>query len=225
MLKARKIPVQTRSVAGYFYSLKNKRNIDFESQLEKKFFLSFEFDDSIEKYQEQPVKIDAILNGRKISYFPDCLVWFKPELNAVPLLIEIKYLKEIIEKKEKIANKARTVSAYARENGMTFKILTDRRVNETYMDNIKFLYRYWQKPKAADKYERRILSAVADGGLNVAGILDRISPVLMEKAEALPVIWHLVFTKRLAANLYLPLTNSAFLTACEPKEAGYALVP
>ncbi len=211
MLKARKIPVQTRSVAGYFYSLKNGRNVEFESQLEKKFFLSFEFDDSIEKYQEQPVKIDAILSGRKISYFPDCLVWFKPELNAVPLLIEIKYMKEVIEKKEKIANKARAVSAYARENGMAFKILTDRRINETYMDNIKFLYRYWQKPKAADKYERRILSVLSGGGLNVAGILDRISPVLMEKAEALPVIWHLVFTKRLAANLYLPLTNSAFL--------------
>ncbi len=71
---------------------KNKRNIDFESQLEKKFYLMFEFNDEIECYQEQPVKVETMFKGRKIIYIPDCLIYFRPVLNKKPLLIEIKYL-------------------------------------------------------------------------------------------------------------------------------------
>ncbi|MHB1697433.1 MAG: TnsA endonuclease N-terminal domain-containing protein [bacterium] len=214
MASVRKIPVQTRSVAGYFYSFKNGRNIDFESQLEKKFYLLFEFTEEIESYQEQPVKVGAIVNGRKISYFPDCLVRFRPELSLKPLLIEIKYLKELKEKKEKIAAKARAVHAYSRENGYLFKIFTDARLDETYIDNIKFLYRYCHKPKTGryDEYEGKILSALSDNGMSVNELLETVSVDSEEKAVVLPVLWHLIFNKMITADLYRPLTNSTIIS-------------
>ena len=210
MALVRKIPVQTRSVAGYFYSVKNKRNIDFESQLEKKFYLMFEFDDKIESYQEQPVKVETTLNGRKITYIPDCLVYFKPELNKKPLLVEIKYLKEIKEKKEKIVNKVKAVSKYSKENGYFFKIFTDKKLNETYIDNIKFLYRYSEKPKLNgryDEYERKICSALYGNGLSVSELLNITALNDLEKMTVLPVIWHMAFKKKLCLNLYKPLNN------------------
>ncbi|MHB1646576.1 MAG: TnsA endonuclease C-terminal domain-containing protein [bacterium] len=214
MAKVRDIPVQTRSVAGYFYSFKNKRNIDFESQLEKKFYLMFEFDGDIERYQEQPVKVEAILNNRKITYIPDCMIYFNPVLERKPLLIEIKYLKEVIEKKEKIKNKVKSVSKYSKENGYSFKIFTDKRINETYIDNIKFLYRYCDKPKINNKYaeyENKILSALVDNSLTVSELLECISSDNLEKITVLPVIWHLIFKKYITTDLYKPLNNSVLL--------------
>ena len=211
MASVRKIPVQTRSVAGYFYSVKNKRNIDFESQLEKKFYLSFEFNDEIESYQEQPVKIESILNGRKITYVPDCLIYFSPVLNKEPLLIEIKYLKEIKEKKEKIVNKVKAVSKYCKETGYAFKIFTDKKLNETYIDNIKFLYRYSEKPKSNGKYgeyENKIYSALCGNDLTVNELLDKTALNNNEKMAVLPIIWHMVFKKKLSLNLNNPLNNS-----------------
>ena len=216
MLRARKIPVQTRSVAGYFYSFKNKRNIDFESQLEKKFYLTFEFDGEIERYIEQPVKIDSILKGRKVSYFPDCIVYFKPELQRKPLLIEIKYAKEIKEKKEKIINKIKAVSKYSKENGCLFKIYTDKKLNETYISNIKFLYGYYEKPKlngAYAIYKNKILG-ILDGGRNITvkGLLDYIAQTDMEKMTVIPLIWHLICRNTISANLNAPLTNSSLIS-------------
>ena len=61
----RNIPIQNRSVAGYFYSYKNGKTIAFESQLEKKCFLMLEFDKNVISYEEQPLKINA--------YIPDIL--------------------------------------------------------------------------------------------------------------------------------------------------------
>ena len=212
MALVRKIPIQTRSVAEYFYSVKNKRNIDFESQLEKKFYLMFEFDDEIESYQEQPVKVETLLNGRKITYIPDCLIYFKPELNKKPLLVEIKYLKEIKEKKEKIVNKVKAVSKYSKENGYFFKIFTDKKLNETYIDNIKFLYRYSEKPRLNGRYveyENRIYSALcgSENGLTVNELLNMTALNDLEKMTVLPVIWHMAFKKKLYLNLYKPLNN------------------
>lgn len=216
MLRARKIPVQTRSVAGYFYSFKNKRNIDFESQLEKKFYLTFEFDDKIETYQEQPVKINAVLNGRKISYFPDCIIYFKPELRQKPLLIEIKYAKEIKEKKEKIINKIKVVSKYSKENGFVFKIYTDKRLDEIYIDNIKFLYRYFEKPKLNGRYaayENKIFEILTgSGGIAINGLLDYIAENNIEKMTILPLVWHLTCRKILLTDLNKPLSNSSLIT-------------
>lgn len=219
MLRARKIPVQTRSVAGYFYSYKNKRNIDFESQLEKKFYLSFEFDGEIERYMEQPVKVDAILKGRKVSYFPDCIVYFKPELQRTPLLIEIKYSKEIKEKKEKIVNKIKAVSKYSKENGYVFKIFTEKKLNETYISNIKFLYGYYEKPKlngTYDIYESKIIGILNGGNkITVKGLLDYITKTDIEKMMVIPLVWHLICRNTLSANLNAPLTNSSLISLNE----------
>ena len=217
MPSVRKIPVKTRSVAGYFYSVKNKRNIDFESQLEKKFYLMFEFDDDIESYQEQPVKVETVLKGRKVTYVPDCLIYFKPELYRIPLLVEIKFLKEIIEKKEKIANKVKAISRYSKENGYMFKIFTDKKLNDIYIDNIKFLYRYSERPKLNGRYseyENRIYSVLHSSldGLTVNNLLNKAAINEQDKMNILPVIWHMAFVKKLLINLYKPLNNSVTVT-------------
>ena len=56
-MPVRKIPKNYRSVTGTFPSYKNKRNIFYESLLERDFYLLLEFNDDVDSYEEQPFKI------------------------------------------------------------------------------------------------------------------------------------------------------------------------
>jgi hypothetical protein len=46
----RKILKNYRSVTGHFPSIKNNRSVAFESLLEKTYFLTLEFDNSVKSY-------------------------------------------------------------------------------------------------------------------------------------------------------------------------------
>ena len=56
-MPVRKIPKNYRSVTGTFPSYKNKRNIFYESLLERDFYLLLEFNDDVISYEEQPFRI------------------------------------------------------------------------------------------------------------------------------------------------------------------------
>jgi hypothetical protein len=85
-MPVRKIPKNYRSVTGRFPSLKNNRSVAFESTLERDFYLSLEFDEGVESYEEQPLTISGDHNGRAISYsapFP-----YPPPLQPIFVLTE-----------------------------------------------------------------------------------------------------------------------------------------
>ena len=46
----RQIKKNYRSITGHFPSIKNNRSVAYESKLEKAFFLTLEFDDTVESY-------------------------------------------------------------------------------------------------------------------------------------------------------------------------------
>lgn len=89
----RQIKKNYRSVTGHFPSAKNNRSIGFESLLEKKLFLSLEFDNTVETYQEQP-RIMILKNGKQQKYDVDCFVKRYKKLNLKDELIEVKYFSE-----------------------------------------------------------------------------------------------------------------------------------
>lgn len=69
----RKIQKSYRSVTGHFPSIKNNRNVAFESTLERNLFLTLEFNKEVESYMEQP-QINIQHNGRIKIYSADCYV-------------------------------------------------------------------------------------------------------------------------------------------------------
>ena len=64
----------TKKVIGKFASLKMKRVIWWESQLERDYIYLLEFDPDVASYDEQPLRIEYYLNGKKHRYTPDFLV-------------------------------------------------------------------------------------------------------------------------------------------------------
>lgn len=213
-MPVRKIPKNRIGITGYFYSNKNKRTIAFESLVERDYYLLLEFDGSVEKYEEQPIAIKKKVNGREITYFPDCLVTFKPELNKLQQLTEIKTSKELKnkDKAEKLKNKFTAMEEYAEKNNLDFKIILDTDIRGQYLENLKFLYRYSDPPKSITSYKGNIIEALNKRkSMTVSEILDGIAKDKSERAWILPIIWHLIYVKGLKADLNKQLTNSSVL--------------
>ncbi len=191
----RKIPIQTKSVAGKFFSYKNKKLVNFESQLEKKCFLILEFDDSVVSYQEQPLKID--------NYIPDILAFRE---NNKPLLFEVKYSNEFNKENEKLHKKIETLQKFANSNDMEFKIFTEKDIKEPYFSNISFIYNY-ANIKINNSIKKNIISIIPLNGISINNLLEKLN----YQYEYLKYIYHLIFVKKLKTNLHIKLTKNSII--------------
>ena len=204
----RKIPKNYRSVTGTFASIKNKRNIAFESLLERDFFLTLEFDATVESYEEQPVEIFYEYRGRRTRYTPDCLVHYND--GRLPCIHEVKFSNEIKEKKVFLKAKFEQIEEYLHQNDMEFKLITEMDMDDIYLENIKFIYNYSVlKNQTKINYFKNILQAYEE--IEFADLLLQYSSNKYEQAQATPYIWYLVLQKYISIDLYSPITPHTIL--------------
>ncbi|WP_187648734.1 TnsA endonuclease N-terminal domain-containing protein [Nitrosophilus labii] len=182
-MPVRKIPIQTRSKSGYFYSYKNGRSIAYESLLEKKCFLMLEFEEEIASYEEQPLKIK--------NYIPDVLAKTK---DGKYILIEVKYSQETENPDKKLSKKFDVLEKYCNNIGWKFRLFTEKDVKEPYFSNLSFIYRY-----ITLKPDEKILSYVDRiGETNIAKLL--------EYGFDASDIYALIAQGRMQTNLYKKLS-------------------
>lgn len=82
-MPVRKIPKNYLSVTGGFTSEKNARMLGCESLLERDLMILLEYDDTVQSFEEQPVKIPFAVDGRKRKpYVPDILIHYFPTVGA-----------------------------------------------------------------------------------------------------------------------------------------------
>lgn len=67
----RNISTKSKGHAGYYFSEKMQRDVGYESELEHRFFERLEAFDAVVFFQEQPLQIPYIRNGKSCTYFPD----------------------------------------------------------------------------------------------------------------------------------------------------------
>lgn len=194
-MPVRKIPIQSKSVAGRFFSHKNNKLIDFESQLEKKCYLILEFNDNIISYEPQPLKIE--------NYIPDILAY---RANDIPLLIEVKYSDEAFNPNEKLKRKFDALNKYAKENNLEFKIFTEQDIKEPYFSNINLIYNY-AKISINNEIISNILKLIPKEGISIAQLLTKVN----NEMNYLSHIYHLIFQKKLETNLNKKLSQNSIL--------------
>src|SRR5438552_4172137 len=142
----RKIRPSSRSITGKHSSRKTNTIHQFESSLERDFLILLEYDDTVEDYGVQPVTIYYDLNGKTARYTPDIEVHYKPGLDKMPILCEIKYTSELQEKQAYYEPKFKAATEYACVHGYEFKVFTEKNIRTDYLQNIKFLSRYCETP-------------------------------------------------------------------------------
>ena len=98
-MPVRKIPKNYLSVTGIFSSVKNGKSLGYESLLERDMMILLEFDDTVERFEEQPVKVPLVVNGKKLKpYVPDILIHYCPASSGEtprPVMGEVKHTDDL----------------------------------------------------------------------------------------------------------------------------------
>ena len=219
-MPVRKIPKNYLSVTGTFSSAKNGKSLGYESLLERDLMILLEFDDTVKSFEEQPVKIPLVVNGKKLKpYVPDILIHYFPLPNGdAPrsVLGEVKTLADLKKNKAKYAPKFEAASIYAAEKGWEWRKITEKEIRTPYLDNLKFLREYHSSvPNPALLQEVVAYLQNARNSVTIDSLLKTLCPTEDKLLHMAPAIWHLVATKRITVNLQKPITMKSKLTLAE----------
>lgn len=207
-MPVRKIPKSFRAVTGRFPSMKNGRCIGYESKLERDHCLEFEFNSSIEGYEEQPVKVEGTFNGKNVTYVLDSLVKFNNDRQR--LLIEFKYENELEEKDEKLGAKLKRAQEYAEENNYQFETKSEKDIDRTVFKNHQLLYRFAKPSKKILHNKQLIIDRLRQTGpLTLKKLLRSFSDKRIVQADYTPAIWHLLYTGEITTDLKSPISANS----------------
>lgn len=214
IMGVRRIPIGTRTLTGYFFSFKNQGHVEFESLLERDFYLSLEFVVDVLSYKAQPVKVEKRINGRIRPLYPDCLVTFTRLSDKRPLLVEVKHTKDLNnpKKADEIKVKVSVMEEFAKRRCWDFRLVTDKDVRGVRLENYRFLYKYTEPPAVLPEYRKAIMDRIGKRGpASVAKLMEDLFQNKTERVRALPCVWHLVRKGQLLTGLDRPLTNSSIM--------------
>lgn len=206
-MPVRKIPKNYLGVTGSFASAKNSQMLGFESLLEKEYMLLLEFDENVESFEEQPVNIPVpgVIRG----YTPDVLVRYRADSVSgeirKPLLTDIKHTSDLQKNADQYRNKFAAAEQYSFDLGWEFRVTTESEIRIPRLANIKFL-RAYRNVVLAERDCAELIQRTNDlGGFTSSKILlDEIATSDEERLHWLPVIWNLILTRRLIADLDKP---------------------
>lgn len=201
-LPVRKVPKSHVSVTGLHATSKSDSAAEFESLLENDYLIHLDFDPWVESYEVQPVRVPV--EGVPRGYVPDTLVHFCPGPDGQTRpseLTEVKSLEDLQDNKAKYAPKFAAATAYALERGWVFVCKTERDIRTPRLRNLKFLRAYRRtEPPAADLAAVLDALAALGGQASSEQLLDSLAATDEARAEILPTLWHLVATRRIAAD-------------------------
>lgn len=206
-MPVRKIPKNYRNVTGVAASSKKAvGDAQFESTLERDYLRILEFAPDVSSFEVQPVKIEWLEeNGSPRSYTPDVLVKYDKETGQRPMLCEVKYRADIKKYWTDLHPKFLRAIRLAKQKDWCFRLITEVEIRTQYLKNIQFLARFLRiAPDCAQT--ALVLDHANAGEITPAQLMSKISHDPWGQAEWMPVMWHLIATRKILTNLDLPLT-------------------
>lgn len=208
-MSVRKIKKSYISCVGYFKSYKNKKQLAFESILERDFFMLLEFDRDVVSFEEQPLKISYKLKAKNTRYTPDVLVIYK---DGSKKIFEVKYQSDL-DSDPKLQHKISVLKEeIARQMSIPFETFTDAQIDQIYFKNCVFLYK-----NAFISDNNAITSKVMESinnlsaPVSIKSFLELSSVKQIEQLQMLPYLWHEVFKNTSIIDMTQPITMSSLL--------------
>ena len=214
-MAVRKIPKNHLFVTGGYSSRKSEEMDAFESLLEKDYLLLLDFDDAVESFDVQPVRIPVA--GVARGYVPDVLVKYRPDPETgeilKPLLAEVKRSDYLEKHAAKYAPKFAAAVAYAENMGWEFRPVDETEIRLPRLRNIKFLREYRNvipSTENCSRVERTMMRHGRDSSSE--RVLAEIALSDDERLYWLPIIWSMVLQKRLLTDLNIPFGGDVKLS-------------
>lgn len=205
-MPVRRIVPSHSSLTGRLVGWKASEPIQFESSLERDLAFLLEFDQHVLEYDVQPLTIkyeDEF--GRKRRYTPDFLVKYSPYSSVVskmkPTLYEVKYRDDLKKNWNELKPKFKAGISYARDKNMIFKIITEKEIRTERLWNARFLFSYKERSYGEGRENIIMNELTRLGESNPENLINSISSNIIEKAENIYVLWHLVANYRIQVDL------------------------
>lgn len=216
----RAVPRSHRSITGHFSSRLGD-SIEFESTLERDFLVKHDFDLSVQRIVSQPCRVPYVqANGRQGRYTPDFLVIyrqhldhqrFRAEARPVAMLVEVKPREDWRKHWRKWSLKWMAARRYALDRGWIFRIMDESRIRDEQLSNINFLHRYRRTSVPAELCERVVRGLAVHGPCTVDLVMGQHLEGRTE-SDALALVWHLVATRRIDADVSKSLNRNTLLS-------------
>lgn len=198
MESVRKIRRGHRGNRGRISAAKAGGRAEFESTLERDFYLLLDFDTSVARFVTQPVKLHYTgVGGRKKPYVPDTLVFYTGE--RPPCLFEVKHVEELQKDPAEYRLKFQAARRYAREQGWHFCTATEKSIRGTQLHNVNFLRPYLDPDRTYPAEDLDFVLAQVQQPTTPGAILNHLP--LQRKATLLSALWHLVATRQIQIAL------------------------
>lgn len=206
-MSVRKIPKNYRNVTGIAAASKSGGSAQFESTLERDFISLLEFLPEVKSIDMQPVKIEWFdADGCRRSYTPDVFVEFIESDGKRPWLCEVKYRSELLEKWGEFRPKFKASIRFAKAQGWRFKIVTEREVRTPHLVNARFLTGYRRVNPDAGIMQDIVGCLKKMHETTPRDLIEAMRTDSTGQAQMIGVLWHLVATFRIGADLQKPLT-------------------
>jgi hypothetical protein len=205
----RTIRMNSRSVTGTVPGIGA-----YESTLERDLMEILRFDPEVLTVYPQPVRVEFVKSdGSKGECYPDGLIEFKPEFSLLPVLYEVKYREDFRANWRELIPKFRAAKQFAFAKGWRFEVFTEREIRTPYLSNVKFLFPFLERkfPEPITAWVLQILSDLGEADPDF--LLCALCKDKGNRAELIPVIWHLVATEAIDCDLEIPLTMRTKLRA------------
>ena len=193
---------------GYYASRKAGRPLKFESGLERLRMMFLDFDPTVTTYAAQPFTLTWDRNGETYHYTPDLLIVRPGQERTVEDV-----------KPPQFRNSSKNAPAFqaAREAfppvGLSFNLWSPPSAIVCY--NVRHLAGYRRTPIYTPTLSREILARTAEGPVPLAELAEATGHHLLTR----PVIFHLLWTRRLSTNLEQPLSHDSLIHRSEPGRA------
>jgi TnsA endonuclease C terminal len=115
--------------------------------------------------------------------------------------------------------KFKAARRYARKQGWVFRLITEREIRTPYLTNAKFLRQYHDRGVDCGARHRILALLAVQGETSPETLLAAVSPDRWERARLLPVLWSLIATGEIGADLTVPLTMHSGIWSLDPSEA------
>lgn len=202
---ARALRTSRRSLTGRV-ALAEGGVATFESSLERDWLLALDFDPSVEAILVQPFSLSYIHEGQTRRYTPDVRADYA---KSSTIIYEVKLRDELQANWSRYRPRFKAAIRYCRSHGWRFKVMTERQIRTPLLENAKFLRRYRALPEQELFVQQLLYTARALGTTTPQALLAAGYWAEESRMAALPMLWKLVATRRLSADLHAPLTMSA----------------
>jgi TnsA endonuclease N terminal/TnsA endonuclease C terminal len=184
----------------------------FESSLERDWLLALDFDPTVDSIQVQPFSLHYEHQGSTRRYTPDVRADYGLASGRLTTVVyEVKPSEELQANWSTYRPRFKAAVRYCRSHGWRFKVVTERHIRTALLDNARFLRRYRALPEQ-DLYVHQLLYTLrALGKTTPQALLAAAYWAEESRMAALPMLWKLIATRRLGADLDVPLTMRAHI--------------